>query len=56
MKTALNERGYSVKTSKLCYMPEMKVSLSDEQLETMGKICDVLSDLEDVDAFYDNVE
>lgn len=56
VKTALTSKGYTLRSSGLCYIPQVKVSLTDEQLNVMSRICEVLEEHPDVVKFYDNVE
>lgn len=56
VKTALASKSFAVRSSGLRYLPQLKVSLNDDQLNVMSRVCEVLEEHPDVVKFYDNIE
>lgn len=56
VKESLEKSGFTVESASLSYSPTQKVSVSDEDKESLGKLLEILDDHQDVQTIWDNLD
>jgi transcriptional/translational regulatory protein YebC/TACO1 len=56
VKDALTDQGYEAVAAEVAMIPQTLTALDEEQAEKVGRLLDMLEDLDDVTNLYTNAE